>query len=691
MSQKLPYYFLIFVGMICWHDLNAVKIVRLEIEYGSDIYNADWQDILAGDFDIPKFTGSIDLELYDVDAPLTVNNFLQYVNGGLYDQTFFYRSVPGLILQTGGLRSVTTDPEAAAGSAFQSVPGLGTVLNEPGRSNVRGTIAMARIAGQENSAEKEWYINVADNSDPLDRIDNGFTVFGSVIDNGMDIVDNMASFPVVNSLGFLGSAYGVSTSEFPFADLECDFSNCTDTVRQQNLLMIQRITEITRPVLRFSPGYGNLGFDVPPGDLQGPMLDVEVYNTGNVSMRVVNIDTAGLPAEISIDSETCTSAVLQPVSDPIDGSCVITFRLVASSIGNIVGEIVVVYEDAVTNDAYSVRYELQGEGSNGAPVLDVNATLNIGAAQVNGPGVSSSLVLKNSGEASLSVSDITISDGDFTISDDCTGLGVIILPGSSCVVDVSFKASTFGQKNAALSIYSNDPVKPVARIDISASGEDDTDGVPTSIELAVNSAGDGNNDAVKDSVQNNVASILNKSDYVTIISEDGALALLQGEEAETMLSDVVIYDVVAKDYPGDASDSVKLGFNVRTADNGIVGESVRVGVLLPVGIVGVNSYRYGPTPDNRASHWYDFNYDADKKIGARYVGEVKGLRRALVLISMIDGQFGDDDLVADGRISHAVAVLELIRAKSDGFGSMSWGMLMAVSLFMFVLRRRKLG
>ncbi|MEA3543968.1 MAG: peptidylprolyl isomerase, partial [Thermodesulfobacteriota bacterium] len=140
--------------------------------------------------------GPIDINLYDTQAPQTVDNFLNYVNRGDYDNTFFHRSVPGFIIQGGGFG---IDETTGAINQVETDP---AVVNEfsVDRSNLRGTIAMAKLSDAPDSATSQWFINLADNLF-LNSSNGGFTVFGTVMGQGMDVVDALADLPVVNAGG----------------------------------------------------------------------------------------------------------------------------------------------------------------------------------------------------------------------------------------------------------------------------------------------------------------------------------------------------------------------------------------------------------------------------------------------------------------------------------------------------------
>src|ERR1043165_735324 len=124
------------------------------------------------------FAGNIDIELFGRDKPITVTNFLKYVDQGRYfvfdptaNQTassFVHRSISGFVIQGGGFIG-TVNPSPTPGSANNPV--LATqvlpfpkIQNEPGISNKRGPIAMAQAGSDPGSATSEWFINLADNT-----------------------------------------------------------------------------------------------------------------------------------------------------------------------------------------------------------------------------------------------------------------------------------------------------------------------------------------------------------------------------------------------------------------------------------------------------------------------------------------------------------------------------------------------
>jgi peptidyl-prolyl cis-trans isomerase A (cyclophilin A) len=130
--------------------------------------------------------GVIAIQLDADKAPVSVKNFLAYVNSGFYDGTIFHRVIPGFMVQGGGM---TPD--------MNEKPTNAPIQNEAknGLKNVRGSLAMART-DDPNSATAQFFINVVDNGflDPGANNPYGYAVFGKVV-AGMDVVDAIAAVP----------------------------------------------------------------------------------------------------------------------------------------------------------------------------------------------------------------------------------------------------------------------------------------------------------------------------------------------------------------------------------------------------------------------------------------------------------------------------------------------------------------
>ncbi len=182
--------------------------------------------------------GDFEVNLYDQATPKTVENFLSYVESGEYENSIIHRSVKDFIVQSGGykIREVTdtVDGETVTEDKIISVETNASVINEPVYSNVRGTIAMAKIGGNENSATSGWFINLSDNSANLDNQNGGFTVFGAVTDYGMETLDRIAGLPIYN----LGSPF----NQAPLQDFTEDDANNEVDVTLDNFVKVESIT-----------------------------------------------------------------------------------------------------------------------------------------------------------------------------------------------------------------------------------------------------------------------------------------------------------------------------------------------------------------------------------------------------------------------------------------------------------------
>ena len=139
--------------------------------------------------------GTILLELFETATPQTVDNFLNYVNDGDYVNSIFHRSVEDFVIQTGGF--ITNSTTFTDTSQFSNVPTDGNLQNEPGISNLLGTVAMAKLGGDPDSATSQFFFNLGDNSELDLPQNNSFTVFGQVL--SMTTVDTIASLPIDGS------------------------------------------------------------------------------------------------------------------------------------------------------------------------------------------------------------------------------------------------------------------------------------------------------------------------------------------------------------------------------------------------------------------------------------------------------------------------------------------------------------
>ena len=140
--------------------------------------------------------GPIVVELFVDETPITVDNFLNYVNDGDYLNSFFHRSVEDFVVQGGGF--TTNSTTFTDTDQFQDIPTDDQIQNEAGISNLRGTIGMAKRGGDPNSATSQFFVNLTDDhatsGASLDTQNGGFTVFAQVLD--MTAVDTIADLPI---------------------------------------------------------------------------------------------------------------------------------------------------------------------------------------------------------------------------------------------------------------------------------------------------------------------------------------------------------------------------------------------------------------------------------------------------------------------------------------------------------------
>jgi cyclophilin family peptidyl-prolyl cis-trans isomerase len=179
--------------------------------------------------------GDIVIDLNPTAAPLTVQNFLSYAEnmtvGDGYEDSFFHRLVSGFVLQGGGYYYST---ETGLGTIATGAP----VVNEYNANdpNVEGTVAMAKVSTDPNSATDQFFINLADNSSNLDNQNGGFTVFGTVTAATWPVVEAIASQNVID-------AYNTADpSTAAFGQLPIVGTIANSQISADNLVLVTNVT-----------------------------------------------------------------------------------------------------------------------------------------------------------------------------------------------------------------------------------------------------------------------------------------------------------------------------------------------------------------------------------------------------------------------------------------------------------------
>jgi peptidyl-prolyl cis-trans isomerase A (cyclophilin A)/peptidyl-prolyl cis-trans isomerase B (cyclophilin B) len=135
--------------------------------------------------------GSFTVQLFDKQAPISVANFLKYVDEGFFNGTIFHRVIPQFMIQGGGMKADMSQKKGFAPIKNEATNGL---------KNKRGTLAMART-NDIDSATSQFFINLVDNDFLDHRTGNyGYAVFGRV-DSGMEVVDTIAAVKTGNKAG----------------------------------------------------------------------------------------------------------------------------------------------------------------------------------------------------------------------------------------------------------------------------------------------------------------------------------------------------------------------------------------------------------------------------------------------------------------------------------------------------------
>ncbi len=630
---KLSFLLALVIGSLC----NANTVVRLNIQQGT-------------------VAASVDLKLFDEEKPISVSNFMSYVRDGSYNNSFFHRSIPGFILQGGGYTYGQNNldlPITALTISELTIPDKGTIDNEPGISNLRGTIAMARPAGQINGATSEWFINLDDanttNLSPMDGGADAYTVFGEVLNDGMQVIDSVVTLPIVP----LGGPF----NEIPLADY------LVGPVLISNLV---RITN-AEGLVKISQDH-DFGIVTPQSNLQ-PQFFIENISNQNILIgNVGNSDPIEDPFKIL--GLRCDNSILAP-----GDKCAfaVAFNSPETNLFN------------TYTDSFNIEF----------PELGLDYTINVtgeGGAQVDEPDISLAssttgfryldygdvdidiseipipyyltLGYQNRGLADLNISSIDIvtsQPDEFSIQGSCLD-NSLLEKNKFCILTLEFIPLSLGEKTAVIRIISDDPDEGVFDVTFNATVVEENDGVDAFIEDAGPNNGDGNYDGILDSKQSNV---------VSLPDSNGRYVTLTGS-SEISYRDVRFTD--RSEYPVAPNNvATTMGVLEFTVADLNVNEKINVGMILPGSIRPASYYVYGPTDNSVQSDWFEFSLDTISGTGAKIISggsivteDGKLVSGTFVTLFLTNAIRGDSDFKADSEVKVIGAFY--VPPSSDGSG-----------------------
>ncbi|MEO7932948.1 MAG: peptidylprolyl isomerase [Chthoniobacterales bacterium] len=265
--------------------------------------------------------GHMFLELFPTTAPATVANFLRYTDNKVYDNTIIHRSEPGFVIQAGGYQCVTNLPHV---TTYDPVP------NEFSISNTAGTMAMAKVDGDLNSATSEWFVNLADNTG-LDADNQKFTVFGRLIGNGLGFCQSIAALPRVDLFPGDPTNSEDPNNYDPFNTLPV-FNYTSGTVFLSNLLLLETVRRV--PLIKLDSTIS--GYLTLTATSSNPSVMVPTVTSNGLQL------TSGSTSGQATITVTATDIYGQNVSTTFVGSALtpsylVSLRASPSSYGSVRG------------------------------------------------------------------------------------------------------------------------------------------------------------------------------------------------------------------------------------------------------------------------------------------------------------------------------------------------------------------
>lgn len=543
---------------------------------------------VRADFNLRMQTdlGALDILMLDSVAPMTVANFMNYANRGDYDRTFIHRSIPGFVVQGGGYVFSGVPGTFFSGGTVQ-IPKDPPVINEFNLSNLRGTLAMAKLPTGPDTATSEWFFNLADNSANLDVQNGGFTVFAQVQGAGMDVVDDIAALPTCPQL--LLNCFTAYSQDVPLVSAAQigneDLINIYVGVDNDGDGAIDRLEDA-------GPSGGDAN-----GDAIQDSIQAHVASYPGEGGSYVVVESAPATALADLSHQDASFYLANPA-----GTYDLLMLAQASGMKIMRGY---------------AGFDVTGLAPGGAATVTV--TLPAGDAPDSffnyGPTPSNPLAhwyefnYDGTTGAVFAGNVITLHyvDGLRGDADLDNGNGLIA-------------GSTGGAG-----------VMPA-----------DLDGVAAAIEDGAPNGGDGNNDAIADSIQSDVTSLPDVgSNYVT-------LEALQ--PAQTLHYIAALDGTSLGINPGIPGPPQLAGYNFENGffeihiANVSPGGAAEVKISLPAGALPDTYFMFGPEPGILNNHWYQFDFDPATGTGAVINGNE-------VTLHFVDGERGDADLVANGVIA----------------------------------------
>jgi cyclophilin family peptidyl-prolyl cis-trans isomerase len=225
--------------------------------------------------------GDMDFVLFNTATPATVTNFMNYVNLAKYTDVAFHRSLANFVIQAGGFKGT------GVGNHFTSVVTSPPVVNEPGIGNERGTVSMAKLGGDPDSATSQFFVSVADNRSNLDFQNGGFTVFGRVAGHGMEVADAISSLPTGSYNLLVDNAASATT----FDDIPVNDTSFPAVIDQTKLVKMNSVTPI--PTLSYRVT-GNTQPTVVSASIIGGKLHLLGLAEGQSSLTIAATDLDNL-------------------------------------------------------------------------------------------------------------------------------------------------------------------------------------------------------------------------------------------------------------------------------------------------------------------------------------------------------------------------------------------------------------